>query len=219
MIHRTVGVKEAVIPSIVAQTRAEWAAPSVYDKDMLHRVNTLLVILIIAINGFVVLSPLWPAVSYGLNKSSKQRQLSAKVEAVDSSGPNRLIAPAMQLEASILEGSKARAYSTLNEGIWRLPSGSTPDKGGNTVLIGHRFTYTNPRGVFYHLDKLNIGDSVAVIWNQEKYLYKVRETATVPASATSVEAPTDNDQLTLYTCTPLWLPKDRLVVIADLESS
>lgn len=187
-------------------------------KVMLGRINTLLLVAIIAINGYIIFMPLWPAASYAVQKGKKE-QLTQKVTSTKTPEPetNRLIAPSMLLETPILESPASQAYRTLDKGMWRLNKGSTPDKGGNTVLIGHRFTYTNPNGVFYHLDKLNIDDRLAVVWNEKKYVYKVREIKMVPASQTEVEAPTENDQLTLYTCTPLWLPKDRLVVVADLE--
>jgi sortase A len=45
-------------------------------------------------------------------------------------------------------------------------------------------------------------------------LYKVAEIKTVASTAGEVEAPTDTDQLTLYTCTPLWSAKERLVIVA-----
>ena len=50
-----------------------------------------------------------------------------------------------------------------------------------------------------------------------EYLYTVTEIKEVPASAIEIEAPTDTARLTLYTCTPLWNPVNRLVVIAELE--
>lgn len=113
----------------------------------------------------------------------------------------------------------AQQYKVLDKGIWRYPKGSTPDKGGNTVLIGHRFTYTNPRGVFYYLNKVAIGDEIGVFWNSKEYLYKVTTITVVDPHNTSIEDATSDARLTLFTCTPLWLPKDRLVVVAELETS
>lgn len=194
------------------------SAVSLYHKKMLRWVNTVLLILIIAINGYVIFLPLLPAVNYRLQQSTKSAQFEHKLEqSPRGNQTNSLIAPAMLLDAPILESPASQAYATLNKGIWRLNKGSTPEKGGNTVLIGHRFTYTNPNGVFYHLDKLKVGNKLAVIWNHTKYVYSVRSVLTTPASSVEIEAPTQQAQLTLYTCTPLWLPKDRLVVIADLE--
>lgn len=124
----------------------------------------------------------------------------------------------MLLNQPVLEGPIAQQYKVLNNGIWRFPRSSTPDKGGNTVLIGHRFTYTNPRGVFYFLNKVKVNDEIGVWWNNKQYSYKVVNIAEVRPTDTAIEANTTNPELTLFTCTPLWLPKDRLVVVANLET-
>ncbi|HEX8762727.1 MAG TPA: class E sortase [Candidatus Saccharimonadales bacterium] len=107
----------------------------------------------------------------------------------------------------------------LQKGIWHRPASAAPNKPGNVVLAGHRFTYQNPQGVFYHLDKLKTSDQIGLVWQGKVYRYKVREIKVVGANETPIEAPTNNARLTLYTCTPLWLPKDRLVIIAEPEVS
>ncbi len=133
--------------------------------------------------------------------------------------PNQVIVPSMLLDQPIYEGPVSQQYKVLNKGIWRFSSSSTPDKGGNTVLIGHRFTYTNPRGVFYFLNKVKVGDSIGIIWQNKQYSYKVVSISEVPPTNTAIEANSKQAKLTLFTCTPLWLPKDRLVVVANLEVS
>ncbi|HXR49923.1 MAG TPA: class E sortase, partial [Verrucomicrobiae bacterium] len=162
------------------------------------------------------------------NHGTKQKQLLAEVQAKasphTSQAPgtpagNRVIIPSMLLDQPILEGSIANQYKTLNQGIWRWPRGSTPDKGGNTTLIGHRFTYTNPRGVFYFLNKVKIGDEIGILWNNHKYVYKVATITEVSPHDTKIEDSTTNSELTLFTCTPLWLPKDRLVIVANEETA
>jgi sortase A len=160
------------------------------------------------------------------SRSGRQQQLQAKIQPPKTGHgptpvapqPNSVIIPSMLLDQPILEGIIPNQYATLNKGIWRWPKGSTPDKGGNTILIGHRFTYTNPRGVFYFLNKVKVGDDIAVIWNNHRYVYKVASINEVPPNDTAIENNTPNPELTLFTCTPLWLPKDRLVVVANLET-
>jgi sortase A len=125
---------------------------------------------------------------------------------------DRLIIPGMLLDEPVHTGPTA---VTLRQGLWLRPQGSTPDKGSNTVIVGHRFTYTNPRGALYHLDKVRVGDSVGLRWQDVMHTYRVTTIKTVAADATAIEAPTTTARLTIYTCTPLWLPKDRLVVIAE----
>ena len=188
----------------------------------LARINTLLVIAIVAVNIYIVLSPLAPAVGFWFQHRSgeKSQALTKTLHAPVASSSNtvyatesHLIVPSMQLDQQIHEG---KDMSVLNKGIWLRPNTSTPDKGGNTVIVGHRFTYTNPKGTFYELNRVQIGDEIGIFWDGKRYIYKVSESKTVKADAISVEAQTEKPRLTLYTCTPLWLPKDRLVIVADL---
>jgi len=180
----------------------------------LSRVNTLLLITIILVNGITVVLPFTPVLLFAAEGrgGQKQQRLEQAVRAEPSvNTPNRLIMPAALSDQTVFEGPNAL---TLKQGVWHRPQTSTPDKGGNTVFAAHRFTYTNPRGAFYHLDKLQVGDPVGVVWNGKMYKYTVSEIKTVGPGAAYIEDPTAEPRLTLYTCTPLTLPKDRLVVIA-----
>lgn len=115
----------------------------------------------------------------------------------------------MKLQQPIHEGDKA----ALNKGVWHTPLSSAPDKGGNVVLTGHRFTYGGP-AVFYHLDKVKQGDEIVLYWHKQKYRYQVEQVLVVPPSAAEVIAPTGQPRLTIYTCTPLVTAKNRLVIQA-----
>jgi LPXTG-site transpeptidase (sortase) family protein len=187
----------------------------------LARVNTFLLVAILLINGYIVILPVIPKVTFRLQEHNTQhiKQLEQSVSspiAANTARPteNRLVAPSMVFDQQIFEGS---SMATLRKGLWHRPSTSTPDKGSNTVIVGHRLTYSNPRGTLYSLDKVHTGDDIAVWWKGKRYHYTVTETKVVTPDQTSVEAPTEKPQLTIYTCTPLWLPKDRLVVIASLK--
>jgi LPXTG-site transpeptidase (sortase) family protein len=197
-------------------------------KLQLRTLNSILLVLIIVVNGYVIGAPLLPALIFNYEKhGNRQSTLVRTIHDATSqtnkialnNSPNSVIIPSMLLDQPILEGSIAQTYHILDQGIWRWPNGSTPDKGGNTVLIGHRFTYTNPKGVFYYLNKVAIGNQVGVFWNHQEYLYEVQKIEQVSPNDTAIEANTSNPELTLFTCTPLLLPKDRLVVVADLEPS
>ncbi|HTH72344.1 MAG TPA: sortase [Candidatus Pristimantibacillus sp.] len=125
---------------------------------------------------------------------------------------NTLVIPSLDMTQEIFEG---RSVNTLLKGPWRRPATSTPDKGGNTVIAGHRFYYSRP-AVFYFLDKIKVGDPITVYWNGERYDYVVSESKVVPPEATDVENNTKDSELTLYTCTPLWTSSKRLVIVAKL---
>lgn len=193
-------------------------------KPKLTTVNTLLLFVIIGINVFIIASPMLPAFRFWWDSRQPQAKVLAELAKPPSQSTpkdpnadlNHLVIPGMLMNELVHEGANE---ATLNKGLWRRPLSSTPDRGGNTVIVAHRFTYTNPRGVFYFLDKLKLGDTISLFWNGTQYSYSVIETKVVKASEVNIESPTNDDRLTLYTCTPLWNPKDRLAVIARLENT
>lgn len=125
---------------------------------------------------------------------------------------NRLVVPSINVDIRITEGPDV---SALLQGGWRRPHTSTPDSGGNTVIAGHRFLYTSTNAsYFYNLDKVKTGDPIIIYWKGKEYNYNVTETKQVQATDVEIEDNTPDTRLTLYTCTPLWTAKDRLVVIA-----
>jgi len=87
------------------------------------------------------------------------------------------------------------------------------------VFLAHRFSYTGPHGAFYYLNKLKVGDEIGVVWNGKAYRYTVISSAEVPPTDTAIEDNTSDARLTLFTCTPLWHPVNRLVVVAELEKN
>ena len=204
--------------------------PEPRSSRWLPRVNNVLLVLVILTNLYVISVPFIPQALFFVNKhAGQQKELeealkpgspipvasgSATAGGQPSQG-NRLIIPSMILDQTVVEGTNM--YRALDQGVWRWPGGSTPDKGGNTVMLAHRFTYTQPKGVFYFLDKVKAGDDIGIIWNDERYVYTVKQTKVVTPRQTEILSPTVTPTLTLYTCTPLWLPKNRLVVVAELK--
>ena len=164
-------------------------------------------------NGFVYASnhPLAPT-DVKVDTSTNNTVDPVPADAKPIPQDNRLVIPGIQVDVSIVEGSSA---NVLLKGGWRRPKTSTPDKGGNTVIAGHRFLYTSTNAsYFYNLDKVKVGDPIIVYWKGVEYNYEVSESKVVKATALEIEDNTKDPILTLYTCTPLWTAKDRLVIIA-----
>lgn len=183
-------------------------------KIELKQVNNFLVAAIVLVNFYVIATPFMPSVDFWFKqRTNKLQSLTLRVSSMSEPIPedNRLVIPSLLLDTPIYDGESPY---TVNKGVWRLPKTSTPDKDSNTVLVGHRFTY-HAAAVFYHLDLMKTGDEFALYWEGKKYLYKVSQVKVVRPSEISVEAPTNSPILTLYTCTPLWTAKDRLVVVAE----
>lgn len=181
--------------------------------------NRILLALIVIINLYIIALPFYTLVSFWPQKhiSHRPQQLAQLIKTLPTKPVNRpdeeLIIPSIGVDDKIYEGPTVH---TLHYGIWRYPGGSSPDKGGNTVLADHRFTYTSLTP-FTHLDLVKKGDPIVVIWHGRKYDYTVADSKVIKPSDTSIIQPTTDSRLTLYTCTPMWTNKFRLAVIAQKD--
>ncbi|HSX05945.1 MAG TPA: class E sortase [Candidatus Saccharimonadales bacterium] len=197
-----------------------------FTRISLRQANNVLFGLIVAINLYIIAAPLVPQLTYWwqahhTGRRAELTQIIHRTTVAQSQvvRPNSLIIPAMLLNQPTLEGPESNWFNLLKQGVWRWPASSTPDKGGNTVFLAHRFSYTGPHGAFYYLNKLKIGDEIGVIWNNKTYIYRVVSSTEVPPTDTDIENNTPAAQITLFTCTPLWHPVNRLVVVAKLETN
>jgi|GEM_PF-6981161 len=107
----------------------------------------------------------------------------------------------------------------LNE-LWMLPWGSTPDKGNNTVLVGH--SYNQQKGkqwpnVLFDLDKVKVGEQITLDWKGKKYTYEVIDNKQFDAKDVYIEDDTKESILTIYGCGK-YTTKYRQVVRALLVS-
>ena len=182
--------------------------------------NRVLLVLIIIINTYIIVLPVLPKIQLWLHQRKTKNvaglPYSTKLDANKNDkrkgipADNRIVIPKLGMDEHVYEGTSPY---TVNKGVWARPKTSTPDKGGNTVMVGHRFTYSGP-ATFYNLDKVGAGDTIVVYWQGKEYDYTIAETKVVPPTAVQIEAPTKDSQLTVYTCTPLTTAKNRLVLIA-----
>jgi len=149
--------------------------------------------------------------------TQNQTQTPATAPVTDNSNTNTtnlLIIPSINVKIPIVEGTDEKA---LNKGAWRLPETSTPDKGSNTVITGHRWLYRPPsQKTFYLLDKVEVGDIFQIIWDGKEYNYKVIGVSVVLPTDVWVLNPTEKSVVTLITCTPLFSTTHRLVVKGEL---
>lgn len=185
-----------------------------FDRH-LKWINRLLLLLIIVLDGYVIILPFIPEVQFRIAQATSDPVDVDKPEqaATISRDANHIVIPRLRLDEKIYIGDDPKL---VHKGVWHRPATNTPGQGSNTVLVGHRFTYKDP-AVFYNLDKVQMNDPIVVVWDGKLYVYRVNDIKTVPATAIEVEAPTSEERLTVYTCTPLWSVKDRLVITASLE--
>jgi LPXTG-site transpeptidase (sortase) family protein len=183
------------------------------------KIRQVLSVVALGLSGFLICAPFFPQVQYYADEAVENtvkdnktlsQIIPPKAQKKDPEN-NTLRIKKIDVESGIIEGNTEEA---LLQGMWLRPNGSNPEKGGNTIITGHRFLYTSGQNTLYHLDKLTIGDEISVFWNTKEFKYSVAETKIVPPTATEIENPTQETQLTIYTCTPVWTATDRLVIIA-----
>lgn len=115
---------------------------------------------------------------------------------------NRIVIPKIGVDIEYGEGEVA-----LDNGAqWRWPERGNPEDGGNFIIAAHRFTLAATPGEtvrqspFYHIDKLEMGDQFIVDYNGKRYGYEITEMFDVTPDKIEIEAPTDDNRLTLYSC-------------------
>lgn len=118
--------------------------------------------------------------------------------------------PEIGLNQAVVEGVD-REHLRLGPGHY--PGTPYPGFVGNSVISGHRTTYSRP---FFDLDLLEPGDSILLDTPLGLVTYIVRVSYTVDPSDASPLAATDTAILTLTTCNPQGSATERLIVVADL---
>ncbi len=185
-----------------------------------RRFNNVLSFIVIALGLYIAIAPFWPSIVFIFQDKSPETRAPYVGQLADSEGSttnkdiptdNRIVIPSIQIDEPIVESNSITAIH--DGGTWRRPNTAIPTDENNTVIVGHRW-FGNDISTFYHLDKVNIGDKLAVYWEGEEIVYEVTESKVVDATATEIEAATAEKQLTIYTCDPIWTAKNRLVLVA-----
>lgn len=127
----------------------------------------------------------------------------------------KLLIDSINVKGDIFQG---RDSNTMDKGFWHFPTSVYPGQRGNSVIIGHRYLKMPPaRDTFFNLDKVKRGDTISILQDGANYNYIVSEIRIVESNDISVIQDSDEYQLTLITCTPLWSSEKRLVVIGKLD--
>jgi LPXTG-site transpeptidase (sortase) family protein len=129
-----------------------------------------------------------------------------------ATAPSHLTIARLGIDTSVV------ALGIVN-GAWQVPAyaaGYLANAASNNLVItGHD---DQDGAVFRRLDEVVAGDVVQVYLNSHTYRYAVDALRTVPATQTGVLQPTSGPVLTLITCTPYLVDRDRLIVRAHLLS-
>lgn len=117
---------------------------------------------------------------------------------------SRLKIPSIGVDTKLEEATYGNYEEALKKGVWRVSDFGTPTNSDKpTILAAHRFGYLvwsnsfRRKNSFYNLPKLDVGDTVEIVWRQRKYVYEVY-------AESKGEAITDySADLILYTCETL----------------
>jgi len=124
----------------------------------------------------------------------------------------RIQLPSIDIDAPVVQGD---GWEQLKKGVGQNIGSANPGQNGNVVLSAHNDVYGE---LFRYLDKLAPGDQVVLYTQQRQYVYVVDRTAIVEPTAVEVMASTGSPTVTLISCYPYLVNKQRIVVFARLQN-
>jgi sortase A len=124
----------------------------------------------------------------------------------------RIQIPAINIDAPVVQGD---GWEQLKKGVGQNVGSANPGQTGNIILSAHNDVYGE---LFRYLDKLAPGDQVVLYTQQRQYVYVVDRTAVVEPTAVEVMASTGSPTVTLISCYPYLVDKQRIVVFARLQN-
>lgn len=124
----------------------------------------------------------------------------------------RIQIPSLSVDAPVVQGD---GFEQLKKGVGQNVGSANPGQNGNIVLSAHNDVYGE---LFRYLDKLVPGDQVVLYTQQRQYVYVVDRTVIVEPTAVEVMASTGSPTVTLISCYPYLVNKQRIVVFARLQN-
>lgn len=124
----------------------------------------------------------------------------------------RIQIPAIKVDAPVVQGD---AWEQLKKGVGQHIGGPNPGENGNLVLSAHNDIFGE---IFRELDKLQPGDVFILYTSQRQYNYIVTGTQIVEPTRVEVMDSTPNATVTLISCYPYLIDKQRIVVSAVLQN-
>ena len=115
--------------------------------------------------------------------------------------------PKLDLNVGIGEGVD---NETLKYSVGHFSDTAMPGQKGNFCVIGHRsYTY----GEFFNrLDEIEENDEIIVEYNGKEFKYKVTEIKVVKPEEVYVLNQSEEEEITLITCTPIRVGSHRLII-------
>ena len=124
----------------------------------------------------------------------------------------RIQIPAIKVDAPVVQGD---GWEQLKKGVGQYVGSANPGQDGNVVLSAHDDVYGE---LFRYLDRLVPGDQVIIFTQQRQYIYIIDRTVLVEPTAVEVMASSGSPTVTLISCYPYLVDKQRIVVFARLQN-
>jgi sortase A len=134
---------------------------------------------------------------------------------IPTPGPEQAIQiqiPVIDVDAPVVQGD---GWEQLKKGVAQHTGSANPGQSGNMVLSAHNDVFGE---IFRHLDKLQRGDEVIVYTATHSFTYIIIGVQIVSPTDIEVMAPTLDPTVTLISCYPYMIDKQRIVVQASLQS-
>jgi sortase A len=123
----------------------------------------------------------------------------------------RIQIPAIGVDAPVVMGD---GWEQLKKGVGQHTGSPDPGQKGNIVLSAHNDVFGE---IFRDLDKLKNGDEIILFTSARTYTYIARQTQIVEPTQVEAMAPSQEPVLTLISCYPYLVDKQRIVVTTHLQ--
>ncbi len=166
-----------------------------------------------------------PALSFRApNDSPPPTSNSSTASSFADLADNELFIPKLSVRAPIIWDSsfeEKTMLDNLQKGVVHYGGTDFPSaQRGNVFITGHSSYYWWDKGqyktVFAVLDKLSVGDQVALTYQRQVYVYEMTDSIVVKPTQVDVLNSSDQPILSLMTCTPVGTSLNRLIVHAKL---
>ncbi|MBU2219881.1 sortase [Patescibacteria group bacterium] len=136
--------------------------------------------------------------------------------------PDSIIISRLDIHTPLVMASgttQGQLNEALNQGAILYPGSALPGQAGEVVISGHSSVFpwvkTQYGQVFTLLDKLQVGDTVSLVYNHRQYDYQITGQEVLNPNQVKIFE-TDQPLLKMITCWPIGTSAKRLVVYGEL---
>lgn len=122
----------------------------------------------------------------------------------------RIQIPSIDVDAPVVQGD---GEEQLKKGVGQHIGTPNPGQSGNIVLSAHNDIFGE---IFRDLDKLQKGDEIILFTSTRPYVFIIQQTQIVEPTQVDIMGATQESVVTLISCYPYMVDKQRIVVTAKM---